>query len=473
MPFFKTLALSTVAFILSLTPVRGFTEGVVDQPVSFFSNQAKSQHEHTISNLIYRSLFKYDIYGAIVPDLADTWAVEEDGIAYTIKLKPNQTWSDGTKITADDLIYTAFKTTDLSGVATDKVDELTVRYTLPNKYAPFLSLLSGGILHSGALEHEDPLLPVTSGDWRIVSVEKIGKVVKKLTLRTSKDKYKIKKIQFKYFSNEDELATASKLGEITGFVSSKSYEIPNFVDYQFPEQGIYYAIYFNLGNDNVKDLKLRQKMKESLHMDELIFDKGITVEGPISRSVFTDRNVDFNKFDPEISEKFEDKTIKITVPDVPNHLELVQRIKNVWETTLGLNVEIVTVPPADMVSKVINDRNYEVLFYGQEVGRDPDRYVNWHSTQKISPGLNLSNFEQVRVDRALEEGRKATDNDSRVIHYNEFQKTLNENVPAIFLYHPFVHYYVSKYVDGIGQKYTFTQYDRFLDFVNWHWVETN
>jgi peptide/nickel transport system substrate-binding protein len=116
---------------------------------------------------------------------------------------------------------------------------------------------------------------------------------------------------------------------------------------------------------------------------------------------------------------------------------------------------------------VVQTRNFEILFYGQEIGRDPDRYVNWHSTQKDPPGLNLSSFDHVRSDRALEEGRKEVDNDKRITHYNEFQKVIAEQVPVIFLYHPYAKYYVSKYIEGIGDKYTFTLTDRFLDFSNW------
>jgi len=114
-----------------------------------------------------------------------------------------------------------------------------------------------------------------------------------------------------------------------------------------------------------------------------------------------------------------------------------------------------------------------MLLYGQEVGRDPDRYSNWYSTEKDPPGLNLSGFSQVRADRALEEGRKELNNDKRTIHYNELQKSVLDNVPVIFLYHPFSNYYVSKYIKGIGDKYTFTFSDRFLDFYNWENVQTN
>jgi ABC-type transport system substrate-binding protein len=97
----------------------------------------------------------------------------------------------------------------------------------------------------------------------------------------------------------------------------------------------------------------------------------------------------------------------------------------------------------------------------------------WHSTQKEYPGLNFTGFEQVRADRALEEGRNELDNEKRVVHYREFQKAFMEQTPVIFLYHPFVHYNVTKYIEGIGEKYTFTYADRFLDFTNWKKIKTN
>ena len=113
------------------------------------------------------------------------------------------------------------------------------------------------------------------------------------------------------------------------------------------------------------------------------------------------------------------------------------------------------------------------MFYGQEVGHDPDRYVNWHSTQIDAPGLNITGFKQVRADRALEEGRNEIDVNRRFTHYAEFQKSIIENMPVIFLYHPFNNYYVSKNIGGLGEKYTFGLNDRFLDFSNWKRLETN
>lgn len=468
-----TLFLNISAFIMAVTPTPTYTEGIVGRPQSFFSAHAKTPHEKTVSTLIFRGLFKYDIYGEIVPDLAETWTISEDGLVYTIKLKPNQLWTNGQPITADDLIYTAFTTPDLAGVATDKVDDLTVRYTLPNKYAPFLSLLSGGIMHEGSAEEENSLKPISNGDWRVVAIEKSGDRVNRVVLRTRNPDFAISKIVFRYYSNDKELVTAAKIGEIDGFLSEHSYQIENFNNHQFPLQGIYYAIFFNLQNEKLKDVTLRQRLEHVLDKPKLVYDRGILVNGPISRSLYTDESLEFNKFDPSVTDELADINLNVVIPDIPEHNEFFDRITKVWEESLGVEVTLSKVSSAEIVDKIINPRSFDVLFYGQEVGRDPDRYINWHSTQKAAPGLNLSQFEHLRADRALEEGRNNYEYTARQIHYNEFQKAVIENVPAIFLYHPYLHFYVSKYIDGVGQKYTFTQPDRFLDLQNWRRVATN
>lgn len=465
--------LSIYTLILAFLPTPAYIEGTDMQPASFLPNQAHNQNEKTISSLIYRGLFKYDIYGAIIPDLAETWSVSDDGLTYTIKIKDNQYWSNGQKITSNDLIYTAFNFPDLTGVATDKVDDLTVRYTLPNKYAPFLSLMTIGIMPAHAVEQDNPLFPVSNGDFRIARVQRSGKIIKQITLVTTESKYEIKKMDFKYYSNEDELATAAKLGEITAFLSSDEYKLENFYDFKFPLQGIYYALFFNLRSEKLQDLVVRQKLEKVLPVDKLIAPYGIRAQGPISRSLFTDRAVEVSRYDSKFKDSLGDVHLTITVPDISAHVLLAKQIQSLWESNLGISVDLKVVKPEDIVSQVIEPRDFEVLLYGQEVGRDPDRYVLWHSAQKNPPGLNITGFDQVRADRALEAGREELDNEKRVVHYNEFQKSLTEQVPAVFLYHPFTHYYVSKYFTGIGEKYTHTYSDRFLDFENWHLTRTN
>ncbi|MFZ2663931.1 MAG: ABC transporter substrate-binding protein [Patescibacteria group bacterium] len=475
MNILQSIVIYIYSVLLAILPTTKYVEGAIGQPQSFLPTQADNQIERTITSLIFRGLFKYDIYGATIPDLADTWSVSEDGLIYTIKLKDNQYWNNGKKITSDDLIYTSYKSPDLAGVATDKVDELTVRYTLPNKYAPFLSLLTVSIMPANSEEKMNPLLPVSSGDFRVARVEKSGSFVSRVILVTTKKDYQIRRLIFRFYPNEEELITAAKLGEIDGFTSEKPCceDLNNFQDYKFPVQGIYYSLYFNLRDETLKDQELRVKLEKVLPIQNLIIDKGIAVQGPISRSLYTDRELLVDKYNSDFTDSLPNISIEIKVPNEKDHVNLVNEIKNIWEDKLGLDVTVRKEDADTIIENVIKPRDFQVLFYGQEVGRDPDRYVLWHSAQKDYPGLNLSGLDQIRADRALEEGRYELDSETRVVHYNEFQKVVNDQVPAVFIYHPYVHYYVSKRISGIGQKYTFTYWDRFLDLSNWKRVSTN
>jgi len=53
-----------------------------------------------------------------------------------------------------------------------------------------------------------------------------------------------------------------------------------------------------------------------------------------------------------------------------------------------------------------------------------------------------------------------------------FSRTLMENIPVVFLYHPFVNFYVDNNISE-WEKYTFNVWDRFIDFSNWKKVSLN
>lgn len=53
----------------------------------------------------FAGLFTYDDTGAVVPELADSYTVSEDGKTYVITLKDGLKWSDGSELTAKDFEY--------------------------------------------------------------------------------------------------------------------------------------------------------------------------------------------------------------------------------------------------------------------------------------------------------------------------------------------------------------------------------
>ena len=54
---------------------------------------------------LFRGLYKYDADGALIPAMAESYEVSEDGCTYTFKLKEGLKWSDGRLLTAHDFEY--------------------------------------------------------------------------------------------------------------------------------------------------------------------------------------------------------------------------------------------------------------------------------------------------------------------------------------------------------------------------------
>ena len=54
---------------------------------------------------LFRGLYKYAEDGSLVPAMAESYSVSEDGCTYTFKLREGLKWSDGTPLTAHDFEY--------------------------------------------------------------------------------------------------------------------------------------------------------------------------------------------------------------------------------------------------------------------------------------------------------------------------------------------------------------------------------
>jgi peptide/nickel transport system substrate-binding protein len=174
------------------------------------------------------------------------------------------------------------------------------------------------------------------------------------------------------------------------------------------------------------------------------------------------------------------KTTKTVAPAVKNFLiinlsiaaddennQIAQLIKTNWES-LGVKVAITPVPVREMQSTTVKPKNYEALLFSEQVGNDPDVYVFWHSTQAGSGGLNLSNYKNEDADKALEDGRLSTDPAQRIAAYQQFQTTLTNDAPAVFLFSPYYTYVQNKKIKGFAVKSIATPADRLSDVTDWY-----
>jgi len=155
-----------------------------------------------------------------------------------------------------------------------------------------------------------------------------------------------------------------------------------------------------------------------------------------------------------------------TVDRLENN-KVVNKIKEFWED-LGVKTIVDLVPVSKIQQEVIQPRKFDVLFYGQILGSDPDPYAFWHSSQATEDGFNIANFKNKDIDKLLEDARLITNQETRKEKYKEFQKVINEEVPAIFLYSPIYIYPQSRKLKNFHTRLIFSPSDRFNNVSEWY-----
>ena len=130
-----------------------------------------------------------------------------------------------------------------------------------------------------------------------------------------------------------------------------------------------------------------------------------------------------------------EKDRKIVLTTLPNFQNLAEKVVNDWKK-IDFQVEIKQIDNFDPGS---ND--FQALIAGQKVSADPDQYTLWHSTQDKT---NITKIKSPKIDKLLEDGRKTVDLEKRKVVYQDLQRALADEMPAIFLYNPESLYIVKK-----------------------------
>ena len=75
-------------------------------PATLDPRSASGDSEIAILNALYDYLIETDAGSNLVPRLASSWDLSEDGTVYTLQLRDDATWHDGSAVTVDDVLWT-------------------------------------------------------------------------------------------------------------------------------------------------------------------------------------------------------------------------------------------------------------------------------------------------------------------------------------------------------------------------------
>lgn len=107
------LALGLVGLLAAVGPGRAPPEiapmtwhrGALGDPGSLDPHKATTVIEGNVLAELFEGLVTRNAKGELVPGVASSWKVSEDGRVYTFTLRPDARWSNGDAVTASDFVY--------------------------------------------------------------------------------------------------------------------------------------------------------------------------------------------------------------------------------------------------------------------------------------------------------------------------------------------------------------------------------
>ncbi|NTV30946.1 hypothetical protein HGA91_03145 [candidate division WWE3 bacterium] len=428
--------------------------------------------DETLSKVIYPGLITFDRENKPVGDLADHWEISEDKKTYTVYLKPDLTWDDGHTITAEDVVftysitqsneYTGREKKRFQDVQMEIVNESTVKFTLIESFAPFLESLDLGVLPkhvwgrypiSEMKNIEFNLKPVGSGSYHINDIKIENSRILQMDIEPRhKTTDRLSRITFKFYTNESEVSSAFKLGEIDTFLT---YDRDLFNQFNAWENaqisqtlvcGQSLSIFFNdtrPKNHPIVASDFKDAMMATLNRPDI----GITAKNfPTAQFhwAYEAKNEIPDLSKDKITEVFKQHNLDNPFVMITPDTELTKTRGYELVTLLqgqGLNVQLQVVSAEELQSNILPERKFDFLLVFQQFGHDPDQYAFWHSSQTdISKGgLNVSGYATRAMDQILEDGRNKTDQAERTDVYHKFQQMLIESRPALFLDYPILY----------------------------------
>jgi len=191
-PVLFLLLAAVLAFGAFGLPARAQSNALIvatrlDDVITLDPGRAFESTNLTVHHATYETLveIKADDLTKIVPGLAESWEISEDGLTYTFKLNPAAKFASGNAVTAEDVRFSWTRLKNLkggpssyyndSGIASvEAVDASTVKVTLSAPYPAFLSVVTApamSILDSavvkaqGGTDAEDADASDKAKDW--------------------------------------------------------------------------------------------------------------------------------------------------------------------------------------------------------------------------------------------------------------------------------------------------------------------
>jgi peptide/nickel transport system substrate-binding protein len=427
---------------------------------------------------IYEALTAIDKDLAVVPGLAESWTVSEDGLTYTFKLREGVTFHDGSTFDAEDVAASirrvqaettasplASRVTPITTITA--VDPTTVELKLDAPFAPILSSLSGIAIVPAELELDIEKLqqvPVGTGPFKFAEWQPNGFI--RLEKNADYHEEGLPKLDEVRFDFVPEAATrqvgiaSGEYGLLPGIDPATALQLQGqpSVTVQETRDIAYTLLGMNVSREPFDDPKVREAINKLLNRQEIIdgalFGAGVPA-GPLSPalvnwavdpSTFACYTTDIEGAKALLAEAGVTTPLKLTMNVLPR--QDTRDIAQIVQQQLaagGIEVELINQEIGQFVQDWRNS-NFDVFISANGGSPDPDEY--FYRTFYGGGSTNVFKYADDEIDAWLDEGRVETDPAARKTIYDQVQAKLACEGPAAHIAYGTLFTAVNEKVEG-------------------------
>lgn len=507
-----------------------YAEGILGTPRFANPVLAVTRADKDLTTLVYDGLMTLGPDGTLIPNIAESVTVSDDGLTYNVLLKHSVQFHDGTPLTARDVVFTFNRIqdpvlgsplrTNFEGITIEEVGSYELNFILPEAYSPFIENLTFGILPEhiwkDAGNEEFPFSqynsePIGSGPYQIDKIiRNTSGIPETYILKANKQYFaeipKIATFELHFFPTEEKLAEAFSQKLIQGIVAVDANKVSPFMEKNTSQHleriplPRTIGVFFNQNKATaLRDSAARNALNEMIDRDALITQVlngyGNALASPVppgfgfdttqatntthgdvdtARDILRNGGWTFNEgtqlWEKDIDGSPASLSFSLATVNNSGFEATAEFLRNAWQN-LGVPVTIKQFEQTDLTQGIIRPRDYEALLFGTQLGRSFDYYSFWHSSQRNNPGLNIALYANITVDSILSEMRRSTNTQSRTDAIKRFNEEIQKETPALFLYAPELLYVFPNNIHDAHFNGISEPHERFMGVQHWY-IET-